>query len=147
MLKAKDNFFTGSIPSEVGLLTSMEKLWLNDNKGLSGSIPSEVADLTNLAEFLLDDTSITGTLLAELISLPSLEILAVANTLLTGSIPQDLCPVVVDYEFECYTVMEVVEICWERLKPVSFPCERSLLCGCDCGPVCDGTAMNGHTST
>ena len=40
----EQNHLTGPIPSEIALLTKLERLWLHDN-ALSGSLPAQICDL------------------------------------------------------------------------------------------------------
>jgi len=54
-----ENQLTGSIPSEIGNLTNLTKLYLSDNQ-LTGSIPSEIGNLTNLTQNFLDNNQLTG---------------------------------------------------------------------------------------
>ena len=49
ILSLVNNFFTGSIPSEMGRLTSLTRLDLVENH-LRGTIPTEMGLLTNLGE-------------------------------------------------------------------------------------------------
>ena len=51
-LRGSNNNFSGSIPSSVGLLSSLKEFWVADNQ-LTGSIPSEIASLTNLSKLSL----------------------------------------------------------------------------------------------
>ncbi len=63
MLYLNSNRLTGSIPPEIGNLTSLELLYLDDNQ-LTGSIPPEIVNLTSLAYLLLYNN--------DLVDLPSL---------------------------------------------------------------------------
>ena len=56
-----DTELTGSIPPEVGNLSSLAGLPLFDNE-LTGSIPPEVGNLSNLAALLLFDNELTGSI-------------------------------------------------------------------------------------
>ena len=80
---------SGSIPSELGDLTSLEELNLNRNQ-LSGSIPSELGDLTSLRWLDLRFNDLSGTIPSELGDLTSLEWLSLAGNDLSGSIPSEL---------------------------------------------------------
>ena len=51
-LDFEENDFTGTIPTELGNLTSLEDLWLNDNK-LTGTIPTQLAQLMELEKIYL----------------------------------------------------------------------------------------------
>jgi hypothetical protein len=50
-LYADGNFLTGSIPTEIGLLTRLSALGLMANNGIRGEIPSELGLVTMLMEF------------------------------------------------------------------------------------------------
>ena len=50
---------TGSIPSEIGNLTNLKKLYLSYND-LTGSIPPEIGNLTNLTSLHLESNQLTG---------------------------------------------------------------------------------------
>ena len=79
----------GSIPAELGQLTNLSSLYLNDNE-LTGSIPAELGQLTNLRRLYLMDNKLTGSIPAELGQLTNLKILALYENELTGSIPAEL---------------------------------------------------------
>ena len=53
------NGLTGSIPPEIGNLTNLTELYLNENQ-LTGSIPSEIGNLTNLYGLSLRYNQLTG---------------------------------------------------------------------------------------
>ena len=53
------NDLSGSIPSELGKLTKLRRLYL-DNNYLSGPIPTELGNLANLEELLLGGNELTG---------------------------------------------------------------------------------------
>ena len=100
-LDLSGNNLTGSIPPELGDLTSLSMLNLgqywDDGKDnfssnkLAGPIPSELGDLTNLRVLDLAGNNLTGTIPLELASLSNLEELHLHNgNSLTGSIPPGL---------------------------------------------------------
>ena len=59
VLDLSNSGLTGEIPSEIGNLTNLEKLYLYDNE-LTGSIPSEIGNLTNLTSLELHYNQLTG---------------------------------------------------------------------------------------
>ena len=67
----ESNELTGSIPSEIGLLTSLNSLNFAINE-LIGSIPSEIGLLTSLEELYLCYNALTGTIPSEIGLLTSL---------------------------------------------------------------------------
>lgn len=84
-----ENLFSGSLPSEVGLLTSLTRLGLNGNV-LTGSLPSELGLLTSLFELRLGRNSLTGTLPSDLGSLTRLSVLVLSGNSMTGTLPSEL---------------------------------------------------------
>ena len=80
---------TGTIPSELGSLSSLEWLWLWTNQ-LTGGIPKELGSLSNLQSLALGRNQLTGEIPAELGSLSNLEFLALWGNQLTGEIPKEL---------------------------------------------------------
>lgn len=76
---------TGSIPSEVSTLRSLE--WFAMEQGqLSSTIPSSIAALTNLLVLDLDYNILTGNLPQELFTMTSLRQLDLNNNTLVGPI-------------------------------------------------------------
>ena len=59
ILRLHANSLSGSIPTEIGNLTSLTTLWLHDNS-LSGSIPTEIGNLTSLTDLRLHQNSLSG---------------------------------------------------------------------------------------
>jgi hypothetical protein len=81
---------SGSVPSELGLLTRMEFVYLSDNS-FSGSICSEIGEMTSLVELTIQGDSLSGTipsLSGQLTHMAWLDIYDL--TMLTGSIPSEL---------------------------------------------------------
>ena len=81
---------SGSIPPELGQLTSLETLDLHWNDHLSGSLPSELGQLTNLKKFDLRSTQVSGLLPPEWGRMTSLTGLSLRANELSGSIPPEL---------------------------------------------------------
>ena len=88
-LDLSDNGLTGSIPSELGDLSHLERLFLRDNR-LEGEIPPELGNLTSLTYLNLWGNTISGPLPPELGNLSNLWDLRVANNRLTGPIPSQV---------------------------------------------------------
>ena len=53
---------TGSIPSQIGLLTNLSVLFLYNNLALTGSIPSQIGLLTSLNWLWLANNTLTGSI-------------------------------------------------------------------------------------
>ena len=81
---------TGTLPTEIGRLTSVTMLRLTYN-GLTGSIPTELGLLTELSDLRLSQTSLSGSLPTEIGRMTSMKLFrlgAIEN--LTGSIPTEI---------------------------------------------------------
>ena len=80
-----------SLPSALGQLSGLTRLSLRDrNHTLTGTIPSEIGQLSRLAVLELDDSSLRGDLPRQLASLTSLRILDLARTDVAGTLPTQL---------------------------------------------------------
>ena len=55
-----NNELSGTIPTEYGLLSSLQNLNLSGNRALGGSIPTELGDLSALLSLNLTKTALTG---------------------------------------------------------------------------------------
>ena len=83
------NSLSGSIPGEIGDLTSLTRLTLSFNS-LSGSIPGEIGDLTSLTRLTLSFNSLSGSIPGEIGDLTSLTSLWLHGNDLSGSIPGEI---------------------------------------------------------
>ena len=88
-LQFYDSDLKGSIPAELGNLSSLQELRLVDNQ-LSGSIPPELSNLSNLKRLYLQENQLSGSIPPELGNMSSLEYLWLHNNQLSGSIPSEL---------------------------------------------------------
>jgi len=85
------NKLTGSIPSSIGNLTSLNTGLILAGNELSGAIPSSLGNLTNLAALDLSSNQLTGSIPYSLGNLTNLTTeLYLYNNQLTGSIPGTL---------------------------------------------------------
>ncbi|CAB9499050.1 Leucine Rich Repeat [Seminavis robusta] len=115
------------IPTELGLLTGLHDLLLEQNQ-LSGQIPSEFGELLSLRITSLANNSLSGSVPVELSSLQQTlhSFLLDGNPMLTGTIPESLCHV----NGTCVIPTGFAHSCKGRMG-VFFEC-TDLLCGCDC---------------
>ena len=91
-LSLRFNGLTGPIPPELGSLTSLTKLNLSQStsNGLTGPIPAELGNLTSLTELVLSGNALTGPIPPELGNLTRLTGLEFDGNALTGSVPSEL---------------------------------------------------------
>ncbi|CAI5467688.1 unnamed protein product, partial [Closterium sp. Yama58-4] len=83
------NQLSGSIPSELSSLASLEHLELSQNE-LSGSIPESLFSLFRLEVLYLDTNQLTGTIPAAIGNLFDVTSLSLASNHLYGSIPDSV---------------------------------------------------------
>ena len=88
-LGLEHNQLSGSIPPELGGLSSLTWLSLWDNQ-LSGSIPPELGNLSGLAVLHLRANQLSGEIPAELGGLSNLSTLNLPGNQLSGAIPAEL---------------------------------------------------------
>lgn len=111
VLDLADNFFTGTIPTRLGLLQNIQYLILGSNF-ISGSIPSELKELnylytldvgsnfiedtlerimprlpTRLLDINLEDNFVHGTFSEQVFMQPQLEVLLLSHNYLSGNLP------------------------------------------------------------
>ena len=100
---------TGTIPSEIGELTSLSFLELSHLSGLSGTLPEELANAVNLYSLTLN-----------------------GNPGLSGSIPVELCTI---QESGCPN--SYFEYFGHMNCTLVFDCSE-YFCGCDCDCIRNG---------
>ena len=85
------NALSGSIPTEIGLLSDLFYLDVHNNL-FTGSIPTELGKLKLLNTVWLKNNNFKGTVPTELAQIKNLQNLYLTgNDLLSGSIPEELC--------------------------------------------------------
>ncbi|MYD08112.1 MAG: S8 family serine peptidase, partial [Acidimicrobiaceae bacterium] len=89
VLTLSDNQLTGTLPSELGNLASLEGLNLYNND-LTGSIPASLGNLAKLEELYLHNNQLTGTIPTQLGNLANLQVLHLNSNQLAGPIPIEL---------------------------------------------------------
>lgn len=80
---------SGTIPSTIGYLTNLEYLYVYRNK-ITGTIPSAIGYLNSLNILSLHRNSIGGTMPTTLGFLTSLKSLSLSNNMISGTIPDTL---------------------------------------------------------
>lgn len=90
-LSLAGNQLSGNLPPELGNLTNLQCLWLEDNQ-LTGLIPPEIGNLSQLEELWLNSNILTGSIPSAFRYLSNLTKLDLSSNQLT-SIPPEL----VDY--------------------------------------------------
>ncbi|MBN1351134.1 hypothetical protein JXJ21_17065 [candidate division KSB1 bacterium] len=88
-LSLNDNQLAGTISPEIGNLTNLTRLSLYDNQ-LGGTIPPEIGNLTNLTCLDLDKNQLGGTIPPQIGNLTNLNELRLGNNQLVGSIPPEI---------------------------------------------------------
>jgi hypothetical protein len=66
VLDLSENDFSGSISTEIGQLTGIQILVLQDNAALGGTVPTELGQLTKLYMLWLNDNDFEGTIPTEM---------------------------------------------------------------------------------
>jgi Leucine-rich repeat (LRR) protein len=98
------NQISGKIPTEIGLLTLLTYQDCDTNF-LSGTLPTEIADMFRLESLWLNDNLLSGTIPSEIGKMANLRNLYLTNNYLSGSVPQELCALnLVNLEVDCEEV-------------------------------------------
>lgn len=79
------NNFSGSLPPNLTNMSSLQSLFLFNNKLINGSLPAKLP--RSIVELQVSYTSISGSVPASYASLPNLQSLDISNTHLKGAIP------------------------------------------------------------
>ena len=88
-LNLHSNNLVGSIPAELGQLSTLEWLYLSDNS-LKGAIPAELGQFQQLGLLYLYDNKLFGSIPVELGQLSRLKQLDLSRNSLSGPIPESL---------------------------------------------------------
>ena len=84
-----DNELTGTIPTSLGALMNLERLYLHGNS-LTGAVPAAIGNLSNLTNLWLKNNSLSGTLPDTLDNLTNLERVRISGNDFTGCVPAAL---------------------------------------------------------
>lgn len=98
------NTMTGTIPTEIGLMTTMATLSMT-NATLVGTIPTEIGNLAGLRRLWLYNNKLNGTIPTQFNSLDKLEVLELHHNEFTGEMPEKVCGSVAAsiYEYKSLT--------------------------------------------
>ena len=88
-LALRNNGLSGSLPSQLGQLDSLQVLSL-DRNSISGSLPSSLGNLSNLTRLAMNRNSLSGSIPSQLGSLSNLSIIGLARNNLSGGLPTSL---------------------------------------------------------
>ncbi|KAL3941237.1 MAG: hypothetical protein SGARI_000668 [Bacillariaceae sp.] len=80
----------GTLPEELGLLTSLEIIFANGNPDLYGTIPTQLGLLTDLEKLQLSNNGVEGTLPTEIGAWTRLSVAGFGNNELVGTMPTEL---------------------------------------------------------
>jgi Leucine-rich repeat (LRR) protein len=83
------NSFNGTLPSSIGSLTSLTTLYLYTNS-FNGPLPSSIGSLTSLTYLSLNSNSFNGTLPSSIGSLTSLTYLGLSTNSFAGPLPSSI---------------------------------------------------------
>lgn len=136
----QENNLTGSIPIELGQLSSVDNLYLNNNS-LSGPIPTELGQLSLMKDFRLDYNHLTGPLPSELGLFSHLINFDVASNEMTGKIlflGNTSSLEYLNISHNGFSGTLPADICNLDSWMLGFDCNASVLCGCNCNCTLDG---------
>jgi len=89
-LQLHSSSLTGTIPTEIGLLTELMSLYLHENPGLTGTIPTEFGRLTKMGSLAFGvNPGLTGTIPTELGRLTAMTGFYMQRSDLSGTIPTE----------------------------------------------------------
>ena len=78
----------GTLPSSLASLTRLTRISFTNNSFLSGVLPEALSSLTGLKYLMADQTALSGTIMPQLQEFASLFTFKLAETQISGSIPQ-----------------------------------------------------------
>ncbi|KAG7367655.1 two component regulator [Nitzschia inconspicua] len=80
----------GTIPSEIGLLSTLRLFLANGNPGLAGSLPTELGLLSRMEKLQITSGALVGTIPTEIGSWTRLTVAGLGNNQLEGTLPTEL---------------------------------------------------------
>jgi hypothetical protein len=117
---ASNTVLAGGLPTELGLLTSLQYLYLEVNS-FTSTIPSEIGNLVQLQALRLYQNELTGTMPDFASRLTHLESLWLERNDLTGTLPPNLCELIPSLAARSRVRLDCAEV----------PCPSG--CNCSCG--------------
>jgi Leucine-rich repeat (LRR) protein len=125
---------SGSLATQLGLLSNLQTLVLDSNDRMSGSIPSELGTLGKLQELGLSALNLQSTIPSQLGLLSGLAILRLHDNKLSGGIPSELSALV-ELEFlkiDGNNLLGPIPPAFCDVDVLDIGCAENGLCGCDC---------------
>mmetsp|Transcript_2117 Transcript_2117/g.5908 ORF Transcript_2117/g.5908 Transcript_2117/m.5908 type:complete len:999 (-) Transcript_2117:409-3405(-) len=120
LLQLAQNELSSTVPSTIFSLPRVKILDLSSNKGLTGSIPSFVNNLSSVEELLLDETSLSGPLPETIFELTTIERLYLGRALFEGPISSSIGnltnAVIVDLSFNQFSGLIPSHDAWVKLE-------------------------------
>ncbi|THF99918.1 hypothetical protein TEA_002446 [Camellia sinensis var. sinensis] len=89
LLLLNGNQLTGPLPDEIGYLPNLERIQIDQNQ-ISGPIPKSFAKLNKTKHFHMNNNSLSGQIPPELSALPNLVHMLLDNNNLSGYLPPEL---------------------------------------------------------
>ena len=99
-LSLHDNALRGTIPAQIGQLTSLTNFGLQKN-ALSGTIPTQIGQLTSLTDLYLHNNALSGAIPTQIQDLTSLTTFYLFKNTLSGSIPNGVCDLPASLRADC----------------------------------------------
>ena len=88
-LTLENNRLRGTLPDELGILSSLSILDLSSNPFIRGPLPKGISDLWNLEFLIIYETQLSGVIPTYLVEMPSLYYIDLEDNRLTGTLPTE----------------------------------------------------------
>merc|ERR1719291_205465 len=92
-MECGENLFSGSLPTSLGRMSSLNTLVLHDNQ-LTGTLPDALGGLSSLTDMLLFNNQLTGSIPDSLGKLKKLSALALFNNKLSSWTSTSICSLI-----------------------------------------------------
>lgn len=138
---SRNSGLKGSIPTEIGLATSLDTLYVYEMEQWGGTIPSEIGLLTLMLDIDLTEANISGTLPPEIAALPSLTYLWISdNPRLSGTFPSTNQTQFESLRMNATMLTGEIPDSFCLFSELVFDCPD--MCGCDCPCLDEDGATN-----